>query len=81
MTAHREGPVAPAPSVGQRLESVLQGLLPRGSRTFALLITLASLVGVLIWQLTDYVPLTAMVVPSWWPTWCSDRASCRGSSC
>lgn len=63
MTAHREGPVAPAPSVGQRLESVLQGLLPRGSRTFALLITLASLVGVLIWQLTDYVPLTAMVVP------------------
>jgi hypothetical protein len=63
MTAHREGRAAPAPSLGQRFESALHGALPRDSRLFALLIALSATVGVLIWQVTDYVPLTSMVVP------------------
>lgn len=63
MTAQRQGRAAPAPSLGQRFESALQGVLPRDSRTFALLILFSLAVGAMIWQLTDYVPLTAMVVP------------------
>jgi hypothetical protein len=63
MTAYREGRAAPAPSLGQRFASVLQGVLPRDSRVFGLLIAFSMAVGVLIWQLADYVPLTAMVVP------------------
>lgn len=63
MTAYRDGRAAPAPSLGQRFESALQGVLPRDSRMLALLVALVATVAVLIWQLTDYVPLTAMVVP------------------
>ena len=33
------------------------------SRIFALLVALSAIIGVLIWQVTGYVPLTAMVVP------------------
>ncbi|PUA80949.1 PP2C family protein-serine/threonine phosphatase [Nocardioides currus] len=64
MTAQREGRAARLePSLGQRFESSLQSLLPRESRIFGLLLGLAAVTGVLIWQVPLYVPLTAMVLP------------------
>ena len=63
MTAHRNGRSAHSPSLGQRFESALQGVLPRDSRMFALLIIVAVATGALIWWASVYVPFTAMVVP------------------
>lgn len=63
MTAHQEGRVTPSRTFGQRFESALQGVLPRTSRLFLFLTVCSLVVGVLIWQLTDYVPLTTMVMP------------------
>ncbi|WP_310525655.1 PP2C family protein-serine/threonine phosphatase [Nocardioides sp.] len=63
MTAYRESRAAPAPSLGQRFQYALRGVLPRDSGTFALLIAFSAATGVLIWEAAMYVPLTAMVVP------------------
>ena len=55
--------MAPPASLGQRLGSAGQGILPRESRALAALVLLTVVVGVLIWRVPDYAPLSLLVVP------------------
>lgn len=63
MTTQLGGRARQARSLDQRLETALQGILPRESRMLAGLVVLLAGVGVGIWQLPYYVPLTVIVVP------------------
>lgn len=61
MSSSRDHP--PTADVGQRLEHLLDRLVPRGSRILVVLVAVTLGVGVLIWNLSDYVPLVSLLVP------------------
>ncbi|QIK77108.1 PP2C family protein-serine/threonine phosphatase [Nocardioides piscis] len=63
MTQHRGGRAAASPSLDQRVESALHGIVPRESRPLAGLIVLLLIAGACIYLLPDFAPLTSIVVP------------------
>ncbi|RYB96085.1 serine/threonine-protein phosphatase [Nocardioides glacieisoli] len=50
-------------SAGQRLEGALNQVLPRGSRLVVALVVATVAIGVTIWLLPSYTPLTTLLVP------------------
>lgn len=52
-----------APAAGERLESAYNRFVPRGTRTVLVLVAATVLIGILIWQLPDDVPLVSLLVP------------------
>ncbi len=50
-------------SAGQRLEDVLNRVLPRGSRILVALVVATIAIGVVIWLFPGYAPLTTLLVP------------------
>lgn len=51
------------PAAGERLESAYNRFVPRGTRTVVVLVAATVLIGILIWQLPDDVPLVSLLVP------------------
>lgn len=51
------------PAAGERLESAYNRFVPRGTRTVVVLVAATVLIGILIWQLPDQVPLVSLLVP------------------
>ncbi len=51
------------PSLGQRVGSVVQDVLPRESRMLAILVASVVAVGAAIWSMPELLPLTALVLP------------------
>ena len=70
-----------APSLGHRFEEWLVRVLPTETRTLIALVALTLALGLAIWQLPVWTPLTVLVLPWCWAACCSGRASCRGSWC
>ena len=50
-------------SAGQRLEDVLNRVLPRGSRILVGLVVATIAIGIVIWLFPSYAPLTTLLVP------------------
>ncbi|GAA5123538.1 hypothetical protein GCM10023339_43590 [Alloalcanivorax gelatiniphagus] len=59
MGSPRDGRVA----AGERLEAVLNRLVPRGTRTVAVLVVVTVLIGLAIWLIGENVPLVTLLVP------------------
>ncbi len=51
------------PAAGERVEAVLNRLVPRGSRMVVLLVVVTVLIGVAIWRFEDQAPLVTLLVP------------------